>query len=160
MSLAERTRAVAREHPFLVSALRADVLNYAAAARFLDVEGDPEAVATALRRFREDLPGYETPDRDARVTMHRGVGPGDPDEALLAVGDLALAPDGGDLTAVVASGEVDAAALGAALGRLAVEGVAVEAAAAGDGTLVVVVGARAGPDAIRAVEGALESVPQ
>lgn len=160
VSLAERTRSVAREHPFLVAALRAGVLNYAAAARFLDVEGDPEAVATALRRFGEDLTRYTTTDRDVRVTMHRNVGAVDPQEAVLSVGDLALAPDGGDRTAVVASGDVDAAALTATLGRLAAEGVAVAAAGVGDGTLVVVVGGRAGPDAVRAVEEALASVPE
>lgn len=158
MSLAERTRDIAREHPFIVAALRADVLNYAAAARFLDVEGEDEAVATALRRFAGELPDYRTADRDARVTMHRGVGPADPGAALLAVGDLALAVDAGDLTAVVASGEVDAAALATTLCRLAVEGVGVEAAGVGDDTLAVVVGRRDGPDALRVVEDALAAV--
>jgi len=159
MSLAERTRSAAREHPFVVAALRAGVLNYAAAARFLGVEGDEEAVATALRRFAGELPDYGTVGRDVRVTMHRGVGPAAPGETLLAVGDLALAPDGGDLTAVVASGEVDATALAATLQRLAVEGVAAEAAGVGDDTLAVVVGRRDGPDALRAVETTLEAVP-
>lgn len=160
MSLAERTRSAARDHPFLLAALRAGVLNYAAAARFLGVEGDEEAVATALRRFEGELSGFATADRDARVTMHRGVGRADPADALLAVGDLALAPDGGDLTAVVATGDVDAAALGAALGRLAVAGVGVEAAAVGGDTLAVVVGRRDGPDAVRVVEAALSAVPE
>ena len=148
MTLADDTRAAARDHPFLVAALRAGVLNYAAAARFLDV-GETDAVATALRRYAEELPDYAPESRDARVTMHRGVGPADPDEALLAVGDLALSPDGGDMTAVLAAGDVDAAALAAVLSRLAVAE-----------TLVVVVEKRSGPDAVRAVENALAAVPE
>jgi hypothetical protein len=157
MTLADDTRAAAREHPFLVAALRARVLNYAAAARFLDV-GETDAVATALRRYGEELSDYAPESRSARVTMHGGVGPVDPGEALLAVGDLFLAPDGGDLTAVVAAGDVDAAALGAVLSRLAVVDVSVEAAGVGAETLVVVVEKRAGPDAVRAVESALGAV--
>jgi len=43
MSVAERTRAAVREEPFLHDALRAGVVNYRAAARYLDV-GDEDAV--------------------------------------------------------------------------------------------------------------------
>jgi len=159
MSLAERTRSAAREHPFVVAALRAGVLNYAAAARFLDVDGEEDAVATALRRFGEELPDYATEERDARVTMHSGVGPVDPADALLAVGDLALAPDGGDRTAVVATGEVGAAALAGVLAALDVADVDVAAAGVGEVTLAVVVSRRAGPDAVRVAESALSAVP-
>ncbi|MFT4958602.1 MAG: hypothetical protein ACI9EZ_001934, partial [Halobacteriales archaeon] len=55
MSLAERTREAARARPFLVEGLRAKVVNYTAAARFLDVDGEVDAVATALRRYGEGL---------------------------------------------------------------------------------------------------------
>ncbi|WP_020222278.1 DUF7523 family protein, partial [Halarchaeum acidiphilum] len=60
---------------------------------------------------------------------------------------------------VLAVGDVDAAALGAVLDRFDVSDVAVEAAGvAGDG-LLVVVARRDGPDALRAVEAALDDVP-
>ena len=154
MTVAADTRAAVRERPFLQTALRAGVVNYTAAARFLDV-GEEEAVAAALRRYAEDLDDYEAPDRRASVSMRSGVGPAGDGEALLAVGDATYAADGGDSTAVVAGGEVDADALADVLARLRTAGVDVEAAAGAEGSLVVVVGRRAGADAVRAVEDAL-----
>jgi Arc/MetJ family transcription regulator len=165
MSLASETRAAAREHPFLVLSLRADICNYAAAARFLDVDGDVDAVATALRRFEDDLAGFETRDAGARVAMESGLGRTDEDgddsrgDGLLAVGDTTYAPGEGSLTGVVATGDVDADALASVLRRLSVAGVSVDAAGGGGGALVVVVGRRDGADALRAVEAALDAVP-
>lgn len=164
MTVAQRAREAARARPFLHTALRAGVVNYTAAARFLDV-GDEEAVAAALRRYAEDLPAYDPGgDRRARVEMHSGLGPAEPAEALLVVGDAAVGPGAGSLTAVLAAGEVGPAALGDVLARLRVEGVGVRAAGAAagesgedgeDGHLAVVVGRRDGPDALRLVEDAL-----
>jgi len=155
MTVAADAREAVRDHPFLETALRAGVVNYTAAARFLDV-GDEEAVAAALRRYAEELDDYEPPDRRASVSMRSGVGPADDyDEGLLSVGDAAFAAGGGEFTAVIAEGAVDASALLDALGRLRTAGVAVEAAAAVDGTLAVVVDRRDGPDAVRALEAAL-----
>jgi hypothetical protein len=158
MSLAAATRRAVRANPFLRDALRAGVVNYAAAARFLDV-GDEEAVTAALRRYADDLPAYESPAPAGRVRvdMRSGFGPtDDPEEALLRVSDTLLAPDAGDLTAVTAAGDgVDPRVLGHALARLDAEGVAVGAAAATDGVLFVVVNRRDGPDALRVAEGAL-----
>jgi len=156
MSLAADTRRAVRANPFLRDALRAGVVNYAAAARYLDV-GDQEAVVAALRRFEDDLADYEAPAVGARVTMERGLArTGDPEDALLRVGDVSLGPDGGDLTAVSASGDgVDARALGLVLRRLDSEGVAVAAAGAADGVALVVVLDRDGPDALRCVEDSL-----
>lgn len=157
MSLAARTREAAREHPFLIAALGAGVVNYTAAARYLDVDGDPEAVATALRRYAEDLDGPTPASSDARVRMESGLAATDDGaEALLWVGDAAFAPTGGSLTGVVATGAVGPDALAAVLGRLSVEGVDVVAAGAADGHLAVVVPRRAGADAVRTVEAALE----
>ena len=163
MTLAADTRRAVRRNPFVFEALRAGVLNYTAAARFLDV-GDLDPVAAALRRYAEELPNYESDSRDARVTMRSGLGAvelsegdgeNDDNEALLAVGGRALVPDEGSLTGVLATGEVDARALAHVLDRLAVESIAVEAAGvAGDG-LFVAVDRRAGPDAVRVVENAL-----
>jgi hypothetical protein len=172
MSVAERARAAVRARPSLHDALRAGVVNHAALAAELDVDGDPEAVAAALRRYAAtlDAPGRE--ERSTRVTMHSGVGPAgragdasapaEADEAgggsrpLLVVGGTALR-SGGSLTAVRASGDVDGRALAAVLARLRVEGVDVEAAGVGGDSLLVAVARRDGPDALRLVEGALKS---
>ena len=155
MTVAADARAAVRAHPFLQTALRAGVVNYTAAARFLEV-GDEAAVAAALRRYAEELDEYVPPDRRASVSMRSGVGQVEDGEAgLLSVGGTAFATDGGSHTAVVAEGQVDPSALADALGRLRTAGVAVEAAAACEGSLAVVVGRRDGADAVRAVEAAL-----
>jgi len=163
MSLASRTREAVRTHPFLHEALRAGVVNYTAAARFLDLGADDtEAVVAALRRYAEDLPEYDPAGTDARVSMESGLGAvesGEANDALLTVGDTALVPGEGNLTGVLATGAVDAAALGHVLGHLRAEEVAVEAAGVGGGSLLVVVERRAGADAVRAVEAALSTVP-
>ena len=159
MTVAAETRRAVRANPFLRDALRAGCVNYTAAARFLDV-GDEEAVAAALRRYAEDLPEYErsVPVGRTRVNMRSGLGPTDaPDEALLRVADTLLAPGTGDLTGITATGDgVDPRTLGYVLARLDAEGVAVGAAGATDGALLVAVNRRDGPDALRVVEAALE----
>jgi hypothetical protein len=168
MSLAAVTREAADGRPFLLAALRAGVVNYTAAARYLesrtDLTGDTEAIATALRRYAEELPDEDAESRSVRVAMESGLGPldGDADRTeapLLAVGDEAFEPGAGSLTGVVAMGEVDAAALSHALSRLDAAGVAVVAAAVGGDALVVVVERRDGADAVRVVEDALSAVP-
>lgn len=166
MSLAADTRDAAREHPFLLDALRAGVVNHTAAADFLALDGEREAVATALRRFSEDLDEYETDDRAVRVTMQSGVGvaevvdvDGGNSDPLLALGGTAVVADGGSQTAVLATGKVDVAALSAVLDGLAVADIAVDAAAVVDETLLVVVGRRDGANAVRTVESALSAVP-
>lgn len=157
MSLAERTREAVRAHPFLQVALRAGVLNHAAAARYLDLEGDPEAVATALRRYAETLEEASTSTRAATVRMQSGVGlASDPDSALLSVGDTAVGGDGA-YTALLATGGGGPTALAAALARLAAAGRRAIAAGAGTETLVIVVPRRRGAEALRLVEAALEN---
>ncbi|MFC6767510.1 DUF7523 family protein, partial [Natrinema soli] len=123
MSLAAETRRAVDRHPFLRTALRAGVVNYTAAARYLDVDGEIDAIATALRRYAEELPAYETESRDVRVRMESGIGPlesgdergtsTDGDDALVTVGGTAFGACGGDRTAIVATGDVDTAALAA-----------------------------------------------
>lgn len=160
MSLAADTREAVRERPFLLAALRAGVVNYRAAADFLGLEGDPESVATALRRFADDLPAYRFEDRKVRVRMEGGVGlVEDSEEALLTVGGTGLTADGGSLTAVVVAGEVDPVGLSRVLDRLHAEEVAVEAAGVAEGTLLVAVPRRRGARALRVVEDAVASVP-
>lgn len=154
MTVASEAREAVRREPFLHAALRAGVLNYTAAARYLDV-GDEEAVAAALRRYAADLPAPEGHQGGTRIDMRSGLGACAPDDALLTVGDASFGPGGGELTAIVATGDVSAAGLGDVLARLSVEEVDVTAAGARDGHLAVVVARRAGIDALRYVEDAL-----
>ena len=170
MSLAAEARAAVRARPFVFDALRAGLLNHSAAAAWLveaaDLDGDPDAVAAALRRFREDLPAYATAPRGATVSMRSGVGLSTDDastaatdgEPLLRVGDAAVVPDG-DHMAIVATGDVDTPALAAALRRLTVREIEVAAAGVAGDAFVCVVGRRDGPDAVRIVEAALDAVP-
>lgn len=153
MSLAAETREAVRARPFLHAALQAGVVNYTAAARYLDV-GDPEPVAAALRRYAEELPTYDSPEGNPRLEMHSGVAPVAPSQALLTVGGTALGVDGGDSTAIIAHGELSAEALEHILGRLRIEDISVEAAGVCAAALVVVVPRREGANALRLVERA------
>jgi hypothetical protein len=154
VTLAADTRKAVRRNPFLFDALRAGVVNYSAAARFLDVPGETETIVAALRRYATDLADDAPPERGATVSMQSDLGDGEPADALLVVGDAALVPDAGSLTALIASVEA-ARALERTLGRLRTADLTVEAAAVGGGSLVVVVGRRDGPHALRAVEDAV-----
>lgn len=160
MSLAADTRWAVDAHPFLHTALRAGVINYTAAARFLAVDGEADAVATALRRYGDELEALDSDNRTVRVRMQSGVGPvDDPDEALLAVGSTVLGT-GGDssaYTAIVATGEVDARAVSTALAALSIADIEVVAAGFEPETLVVAVERLDGANAVRAVEDALET---
>lgn len=167
MSLAADTREAARARPFLVAALRAGVVNYTAAATWLSddaaIDGDREAIATALRRFADDLKAYGTSDRRASVSMRSGVqlvdaGEATDDERLVRVGDSVVV-EGGDRTAIVARGDVDAGALAHVLDRLRGADVDIVAAGVAGGQLVLVVERRAGATAVRVVEDALTTVP-
>jgi hypothetical protein len=160
MSLAAATREAVRRRPFLHAALRAGVVNYTAAARYLadEVGDDTDAISTALNRFADEMPDYRTDARDARVAMRSGLGESD-DDPLLVVGDTGFSPDSGSLTAVVVTGDVDAVALSHAIACLTTTGVDVVAAAIAE-SLVVVVERRDGANAVRAVEDALDSVPE
>jgi hypothetical protein len=160
MSLAAETRAAVDRRPFLRTALRAGVVNYTAAARSLPVAGETDAIATALRRYADELPAYDTESRDVRVRMESGIGSLEDgaDDALVSVGGAAFGDAGGDRTAIVATGDVDAGALVDALARLSIEGVSPTAAGVADGTLVVAVERLEGATALRAIEAALEDV--
>ncbi len=168
MSLAAETREAVRARPFLFDALRAGVMNHSAAATWLvddaDLNGDPDAIATALRRFREDLPAYATTERPASVSMRSGVGVVEESakhgtDALLRLSGTAVVPEGDD-TAIVATGDVDAAALAETLDRLRTVGITPAAAGVAGDALVVVVGRREGATAVRVVENALTASPE
>ena len=157
MSLAADTRAAVRESPLLFEALRAGVVNYAAAARSLDIDGDTDAVTAALRRFAADLEPRAAGRRSTRVTMHSGLEPAP--EGLLRVGDSGFEEGQGELTAVMATGEVDPVVLEHVLGVLRTHEIAVEAAGVTGDSLIVVVHRREGAEALRRVESAMDSVP-
>jgi len=157
-SLAARTREAVRERPFLFDGLRAGVINYTAAARALNVDGETEAIATALRRYAEELGEHGPPEPDGRVSMQSGLGVVDDHaDPLLVVGDSAYAADTGSLTGIIGRGDVGPAAFEHALGVLRTEDIDIEAAGFADETLLFVVGRRDGPTALRGVEAALES---
>ncbi|MFB6202646.1 MAG: hypothetical protein ABEI98_11645 [Halorhabdus sp.] len=158
MTVAERAREAARAHPFVHEALRAGVINYAAAARMLDV-GDEEAVAAALRRYASELSGRASENLSAQVTMQSGIGrTNESEDALLAVGKDTFASGEGSLTAVLVTGEIDAWFTTTALARLTVEGIAVEAAGVTGNRFVVVVERRNGPETVQFLEEAIDTL--
>lgn len=157
MSVAAKTRSAVRQRPFLQDALRAGIVNYAAAARTIDVSDDNDAVATALRRYREQLSEWAVAERQVRVSMRSGLEP--MDEGLLKVGDQAFGAGRGDFTGIVATGSVDAAALEQVLAVLRTNQIPVTAAGVGSKSLVVVVPRETAADALRCVEDALVGVP-
>jgi hypothetical protein len=161
-TLAAEARAAVRARPFLYDALRAGVLTHRRAADLLldDLSGSPDtdSVATALRRFADDLPPVDRERRRTTVRLRRGIGPVDADP-LLAVGSVSLGQTGDDRTALLATGDVDARALETVLGRLRVADLGVEATGVADDTLVVVVADDDRTAALRAVEAALDAVP-
>jgi hypothetical protein len=148
MSLAEQARTAACEHPFIYDALEAGVLNYSAAARFLDL-GDEETVAAALRRYGEEL-SADTDDGDVRVTMKTGLGRGE--DGLLTVGETGFVPGEGSLTAILVSGAVSLTLCRRVLGRCETADIDVLGAGYSPDAVVVVVERRDGPDALRLIE--------
>ncbi|MGM0398598.1 MAG: DUF7523 family protein [Halobacteriota archaeon] len=153
-SLAAATREAVDAYPFVRDGLRAGVVNFSAAARFLDVDGGNEAIATALRRYAEELPEIDSRDGGVRVTMQSGIGTGD--GSILAVGGVSFAEDAGSLTAIQAHGDVDARLLATVAARLADAAVGVEGVGLTGDSLVVVVERRDGTTALTIVEDAAE----
>ena len=183
MSLAAATREAVRDRPALYEALAAGVVNYTAAADELAVDGDREAIATALRRFAADLEPPDAGERSITVRLHSnaeavedllavsGAGVGgsagsraDEPAATPADRPEASPTDGpGDApaidtpTAVEVSGTVDARLLAAVLDRLRIADIPVGGAGVVGGSLVVVVPRRAGPTAVQLIESTADS---
>lgn len=149
MTLAEQARDAACEHPFIHDALEAGVLNYSAAARFLDI-GDEEAVAAALRRYGEEL-SYDADETDVRVTMETGLGRGETD-GLLTVGETGFVSGEGTLTAILVSGAVSIRLFRRVLARCETADLEVLGTGYGPDAILVVVERRDGPDALRLIE--------
>ena len=165
MSLAADTREAVRQRPVLYDALRAGIVNYTAAADTLDLDGDREAIATALRRFAESLSedaDREAPDaadRSLTVRMDHGVDLKAVD-SLPTVDDAAAAADAvatddatESLTAIRATGDVDAALLATVCDRLRIDEIDVLAAGVAANSLAVAVPQRSGATALQIVEG-------
>lgn len=151
-SLAAETRRAVDESPFLREALRADVVNFAAAARYLDVPGDEEAIATALRRYASELPETGTQPGGVRVRMESGVDP-----SVLEVGGDRPTFEDDSATAILATGEVGPRFLGRVLLALESRDIPVEGAGLVDGTAIVLVPRNHGAGALRLIEqGAVE----
>ncbi|WP_142856571.1 DUF7523 family protein [Salinigranum halophilum] len=164
MSLAAEARDAVRRRPFLYDALCAGVVNYRAAADYLDLDGDPEAVATALRRFAEELDPVDDRGATAAVRMQNGVGYENEDgvadghtsdDVVVGAGD-ARVTRGGELTAIRVSGDVDATLLTAVVERCRVQRVLVDAAGVAGDELVLVVPRRQGATALRLAEACVE----
>ena len=159
MTIAEVTREATRRHPWLIEALRAGVVNFAAAARFLDV-GDDEAVAAALRRFADDLPALDVDRPNVRIRMRRDV-----DRADLAADDLlpATSADGegepSSLTALIVRGDVAPGHVAVVLTRLEQAGIHVSAVAAADSRATIAVPRADGARALRMVESTVTTGP-
>lgn len=153
-SLAEQARAAVDAHPFVRDGLRAGIINFTQAARFLDVAGDDEAVATALRRYADRLPPIDARDGSVRVSMQRNVGRGD--GTLLAVDSIAFESGTGRATAVQAVGDVDARFVATVLARLDASIDTVEAVGHVDDVLIVIVPSGDAPTAVTTVEGVAE----
>ena len=151
MSIAEQTREAVRTHPFLYDALRAGVVNYTEAARFLDV-GDEDAVAAALRRYAAELDPPAQDDGDARVRMESGFGVVDDGKGPLTVGEVTFEPGVGSLTAIIATGDVSTSGLRRVLGRCETAAIEMEAVGYTGAALVLVVQRREGPNVLRIVE--------
>jgi len=132
-SLAARTRDAVRDEPFLFDALRAGVLNYSAAARYLPVEGEARRHRDRPATLRGRTRRVRTGPADVRVSMKSGIGPAAGAEPILAVGGVGFAAEGGGSTAIVGSGSVDAGVLRRVLGRLETAGIDVEAAGVTEG---------------------------
>ncbi|WP_138007512.1 DUF7523 family protein [Halalkalirubrum salinum] len=175
MNVAAETRSAVESAPFLHRALRAGVVNYTAAAEVLDIDGESEAIAAALRRYAAELDPIEPDERSVTVRMQRGVSVVDADRdeesevsadaTLWAVAGTVIDSSGGDATALVCTGAIDSALFATIFSRL--HTAAIEPIAAGfahadtteatDGTAVVVVGRREAIDTLRLIESAAET---
>ena len=153
MSVAATTREAVERHPFLRLALRAGVVNYAGAARFLDI-GDPDAVAAALRRVAAELPPLEVASADVRIRVHSGAAlADDADDPLLAVGSVIVVEDDtGTLSVLTVSGDLTPAYVGAVLTAVAEAGISIVATSIEASHLRIVCPSDEAVEALRAVE--------
>ncbi len=173
MSVAAATREAVRSRPALYDALRAGVVNYTAAADELPVDGDREAIATALRRFASELAEEKSApqsDRSITVRLHSDITPTDCPETLLAVDGCGVSHseavsnadqstiDTDGQTALRVTGDVDGRLLTAALDRLRIAEIPVATTGLAAEAMVVVVPRRDGPTAVQLIEAVADHI--
>lgn len=148
-SIAAETRRAVDNTPYLRQSLRAGIVNFTEAARQLEVPGETEAVASALRRYAAELPPLEAETGTTRVRMERGV---DADRVLVSGTASATA----DLTAITLEGGISAGLFGRVLSAFESTNLAIQGAGMTDETAVVLVDRGEGSRALRLVEAVLE----
>ncbi|APE95797.1 DUF7523 family protein [Halodesulfurarchaeum formicicum] len=147
-SIAAETRRAVDRTPYLRRALRAGVLNYTAAARELDVAGETDAVASALRRYADELPALEPHTSRVSVRMERNT-----DKGVTVLGQASAAESP---TAISLRGDIDPGRFGNAIWALSVSDVPVLGAGTVGEAAVVLVPRGDGPTALRLVEDVLD----
>jgi|TARA_Y100000817_G_scaffold307468_1_gene293978 hypothetical protein len=139
MSLAAITRREVRKTPYLYDAIRAGIVNYSAAARMLDLEGQDTAVSVSLQRLNKELPPLEMARIDANITISS-------DEINQQV-------------KIVVEGPVDAKILSHFILVCHMNEIQIIEASISMGEIQIVVEWKEGPNALRIIERALESIP-
>lgn len=152
MSLASRTRDTVKKYPCIHEALRTGVINYSAAARFLPVSGDTEAIASALRRYAEELPDPTPKPRDISITMHTSY----PDQLTGLPAEIPEPSDEGPVTWLCVSGDITPVLVGSVLLGCKIHEIPVLAVTATDGTAVLSVPRSAGAAALRCMENVID----
>lgn len=140
MSLAASTRRKVKNTPYLYDALRAGIVNYSAAARMLDLEGEDTAVSVSLQRLSKDLSPLEMSSVDANITINS-------DEVKQRV-------------KILIEGGVDAKILSHLILVCHMNEIHVREASMEDKKINIVVGWKDGPNSLRLIEMALRSVPE
>jgi len=138
MSLAAITRRAVRKTPYLYDALRAGIVNYSAAARMLNLEGQDAAISVSLQRLSKELPPLEMASIDANITISS-------DETK-------------QRAKIVIEGPVDAKALSHLILVCHMNGIRIIEASIVMGEIDIVVEWKDGPNSLRLIERALESI--
>ncbi|WP_415487561.1 hypothetical protein [Candidatus Hikarchaeum yamanae] len=139
MSLAAITRREVRKTPYLYDAIRAGIVNYSAAARMLDLEGQDTAVSVSLQRLNKELPPLEMERIDANITISS-------DETNQQV-------------KIMVEGPVDAKILSHLILVCHMNEIRIIEASISRGEIQIVVEWKEGPNSLRIIERALESIP-
>ena len=138
MSLAAITRRAVRKTPYLYDALRAGIVNYSAAARMLNLEGQDAAISVSLQRLSKELPPLEMASIDASITISS-------DETK-------------QRAKIVIEGPVDAKALSHLILVCHMNEIRIIEASVVMGEIDIVVEWKDGPNSLRLIERALESI--
>lgn len=151
MSLASRTRETIQNFPCIHEALRVGVINYSAAARFLPVAGDTEAIASALRRYENHLSGPANQSRDISISMHSSY----PSEQAGLTEETPYDTDTETVTWLCVSGDISPTVVGSLLLGCKSHDIRVNAVSANEGHAVICVPRSSGTSALRCIESVL-----